>query len=58
MITGIFIFVYYIEFTDSYKNYKAKIEDKEHDKKTIQKYLYRWLKEYDEEFKQKFPSDR
>lgn len=46
------------KFMNSYKNYKAKIENKEHDKKTIQKYLYHWLKKYDEEFKHKFPSDR
>lgn len=45
-------------FMKSYKKYKVKIENTEHDKKTIQVYLYRWLKKYDEEFKQKFPSDR
>lgn len=46
------------KFMKAYENYKLKIEKNEHDKKTIQKYLYHWLKKYDEEFKQKFPSDR
>lgn len=46
------------KFMEAYKKYKSKIEKEEHDKKTIQKYLYHWLKKYDEEFKQKFPSDR